>query len=118
MKNYLSTLILLMATASISKSQTSVTTKQVVNYVGKTVTLCDSVYSSRALDNISLLNLGGKFPKEIITMVVFKSDRTKFEKEPVEIYNNKRICITGKVTLYKDKLQIVVNDPKQVKLHE
>lgn len=64
MKNYLSTLILLMATASISKSQTSVTTKEVVNYLGKTVTLCDSVYSARALDNISLLTSAASFQKK------------------------------------------------------
>lgn len=98
-----------------AKAQTKVTAKEVVNYVGKEVTLCDSVYSARALDKISLLNIGGKFPKEIITMVVFKSDRAKFKKEPVELYGNKRICVTGKVTLYKDKLQLVVNDPKQMR---
>jgi len=97
-------------------AQTTVTIKEVVNYVGKEVTLCDSVYSARAMDNISLLNLGGKFPKEVITLVIFKSDRAKFKKEPVELYNNKRICVTGKVTLFKDKLQIVVNEPKQLKV--
>jgi len=68
------------------------------------------------MENISLLNLGGKFPREVITLVVFKSDRPKFKKEPVELYNNKSICVTGKVTLYKDKLQIVMNEPKQVKV--
>lgn len=116
MKTYLSTLVLMLA-YHLSNGQTTVTAKEVVNYVGKEVTLCDSVYSARAMDNISLLNIGGKFPKEIITMVIFKSDRGKFKKEPVELYNNKRICITGKVTLYKDKLQIVVNDPKQIKIN-
>lgn len=100
-----------------ANAQTKVTIKEVVNNVGKDVTLCDSVYSARALDNISLLNIGGKFPKEMLTVVVFKADRSKFEREPVELYQNKRICVTGKVTLYKDKLQIVVNDPKQVKLN-
>ena len=116
MKTYLSTLILIIS-LSQAKSQTKVTAKEVVNYVGKEVTLCDSVYSARAMENISLLNIGGKFPKEVITMVVFKSDKPKFESEPVELYQNKRICVTGKVTLYKDKLQIVVNDPKQVKVN-
>ncbi|MFN0293116.1 hypothetical protein [Pedobacter helvus] len=100
-----------------ASAQTKVTIKEVVNYVGKEVTLCDSVYSARALDNLSLLNLGAKFPKEIITLVVFKADRAKFEKEPVELFENKRICVTGMVTLYKEKLQIVVNDPKQLKLN-
>lgn len=115
MKTYLSTFIFILA-CGFAKSQTKVTAKEVVNYVGKEVTLCDSVYSAMALDNISLLNIGGKFPKEVITMVVFKSDRAKFKEEPVELYGNKRICVTGKVALYKDKLQLVVNDPKQIKV--
>lgn len=115
MKAFLLALALCLGIVCV-KAQTTVTAKEVVNYVGKEVTLCDSVYSARAMDNISLLNLGGKFPKEVITLVIFKSDRAKFKKEPVELFENKRICITGKVTLYKDKLQIVVNEPKQVKL--
>lgn len=101
----------------VVKSQTNVSIKEVVNHVGKEITLCDSVYSARSLESLSLLNLGGKFPKEVIRVVVFKSDRDKFEKEPVTLFENKRICVTGKVTLYKEKLQIVVNDPKQIKLN-
>lgn len=115
MKKYLAILSFVFA-FGFANGQTRVTAKEVVNYVGKEVTLCDSVYSARAMDNISLLNIGGRFPKEVITMVVFKSDRAKFKKEPVELYGNKRICVTGKVTLYKNKLQLIVNDPKQVKL--
>lgn len=102
---------------SVARSQNNVSIKEVVNHVGKEVTLCDSVHSARSMESLSLLNLGGKFPKEVITVVVFKSDRDKFEKEPVTLFENKRICVTGKVTLYKEKLQIVVNDPKQIKLN-
>ena len=116
MKTYLSIFIFILA-SGFAKAQTTVTIKEVVNYVGKEVILCDSVYSARAMDNISLLNMGGKFPKEVITVVIFKSDKPKFGKEPVELYGNKRICVTGKVTIYKDKLQLVVNDPKQVKVN-
>ncbi|MDQ8003195.1 MAG: hypothetical protein REI64_00270 [Pedobacter sp.] len=116
MKKILLTFVLL-AFFIAAKSQTNVSIKEVVNHVGKEVTLCDSVYSARSMESLSLLNLGGKFPKEVITVVVFKSDRDKFEKEPVTLFENKRICVIGKVTLYKEKLQIVVNDPKQIKLN-
>ncbi|MGE6220697.1 hypothetical protein ACQKCH_12790 [Nubsella zeaxanthinifaciens] len=102
--------------AVTGRAQTTISIKDAVNHVGKQVTICDSVYSARAMDNLSLMNLGGKFPKELLTVVVFKADRAKFEKEPVEIFEHQRICITGTVTLYKEKLQIVVNDPKQLKL--
>jgi len=99
----------------VTKGQTIVSIKEVVNHVGKEVTLCDSVYSARSLESLSLLNLGAAFPKEVITVVVFKADKAKFAKDPVALFENKRICVTGKVTLYKEKLQIVVNDPKQIK---
>ncbi len=99
------------------KAQTviDINDKDVASYVGKEVTVCDSVYSARAMDNLSLMNVGGKFPKEVMTIVVFKGDRDKFEEEPVKLFEHKRICVTGKLTMYKDKLQIVVTDPKQVK---
>lgn len=116
MKIAILSLALLLGTICV-KAQTAVSIKEVVNHVGKEVTLCDSVYSARALEGISLLNLGGKFPKDVITVVVFKSDRSKFEKEPVALFEHKRICVTGKVTLYKDKLQIIVNEPKQLKIN-
>ncbi|RZJ44845.1 MAG: hypothetical protein EOO19_11580 [Chryseobacterium sp.] len=83
MKTCLSILIFILA-CGFAKSQTKVSAKEVVNYVGKEVTLCNSVYSARAMKNINLFNIGGKFPKEVITMVVFKSDRAKkVTKEPV-----------------------------------
>lgn len=99
------------------KAQTviNINDKDIASYVGKEVTVCDSVYSARAMDNLSLMNVGGKFPKEVMTIVVFKGDRDKFEEEPVNLFEHKRICVTGKLTMYKDKLQIVVTDPKQVK---
>ena len=32
------------------------------------------------------------------------------------MYLNKKVCITGKLVLYNDKPQIVVNEPKQIVL--
>lgn len=116
MKRVFFAVTFVLATFTI-KAQTviNINDKDVANYVGKEVTVCDSVYSARAMDNLSLMNLGGKFPKEIMTVVVFKADRDKFDEEPVNLFEHKRICVTGKLTMYKDKLQIVVTDPKQVK---
>lgn len=116
MKKLIVTLMFCVGTIA-AKSQVKVSAKEAVNYVGKEVELCDSVYSSRSLENLSLLNLGGAFPKEVITVVVFKADRAKFEKDPVEIFSKKKVCVIGTVTVYKEKLQIVVNDPKKIKLN-
>ena len=73
-------LLFLAITITFAKAQTTVTIKEVVNYVGKVVTLCDSVYGAKAMGNISLLNLGGKFPKEIITVVILKATNLNLRK--------------------------------------
>jgi len=110
----LSLVLLLMATAFFAKSQTLVLAKDAGDYVGKNVTICDSVYSTKALDKLTLINLGGAFPKELITVVVTKEDISKFPSEPSTMFMGNKICVTGIVTEFKGKKQIVVTDPKQI----
>lgn len=100
-----------------ASAQIKVTIKEVVNHVGKEITLCDTVYSTRALDSLSLLNLRGKFPNEMLSVVVFKADRAKFEKEPVDLFKHKSIFVTRTIKIYKEKLRIVVIDPKQIRFN-
>ncbi|WP_281168234.1 hypothetical protein [Pedobacter glucosidilyticus] len=38
----------------------------------------------------------------------------KFPKVPATLYNHKRMCVTGKLTEYKGKLQLVINGVGQV----
>ncbi|WP_316829514.1 hypothetical protein [Pedobacter aquatilis] len=98
----------------LAKSQTLILAKDAGQYIGKTVTVCDSVYSSKALDKLSLLNLGGSYPKELLTIVVNKEDIAKFSAEPATMFLSNNICVTGTVTEFKGKFQIVVTEPKQI----
>jgi hypothetical protein len=82
---------------------------QAPQYLNKLVTICDSVYSTKALEKLTFLNFGGNFPNAPLTLVVFKSDAAKFPQAPTTLYNHKRICVTGTLTEYKGKLQLVVN---------
>jgi len=110
----LSLLLLLCGMAFYAKSQTLVLAKDAADYLGKNVTICDSVYSTKALDKLTLINLGGAFPKELITVVVNKEDISKFPSEPSTMFMGNKICVTGIVTEFKGKKQIVVTDPKQI----
>lgn len=107
-------LVLLIATAFYAKSQTMVLTKDVAQYIGKSVSICDSVYSTKALDKLTLINLGGAYPKELITIVINKEDERKFPSEPASMYMGNNICVTGVVSDFKGKKQILVTDPKQI----
>jgi DNA/RNA endonuclease YhcR with UshA esterase domain len=110
----LSLLLLLIASAFYAKSQTLVLAKDAAQYVGKNVTICDSVYSTKALDKLTLINLGGAYPKELITVVINKEDQAKFPSEPSTMFMGNKICVTGIVSDFKGKKQIVVTDPKQI----
>ncbi|WP_293741357.1 hypothetical protein [uncultured Pedobacter sp.] len=110
----LSLLLSLTAVAFYSKSQTMILAKDVAQYVGKNVSICDSVYSAKALDKLTLINLGGAYPKELITIVINKEDERKFPSEPSSMFIGNNVCVTGVVSDFKGKKQIVVTDPKQI----
>lgn len=114
MKN-ITLLALLLFIGITAKSQTKIDIKDISKHIGDTVTICDSVYTTRALNGLTVLNLGATFPKQLLTIVIYKADLAKFT-EPEKTYLNKKVCVTGKLVLYNDKPQIVVNDVKQILL--
>lgn len=113
MKKY-ALLVTLIFSFYYAKSQTLVLAKDAGQYVGKTVTICDSVYTAKSLDKLTLINLGGAYPKELITIVINKADEAKFPSDPESMFLGNNICVTGIVTDFKGKKQIVVTEPKQI----
>ena len=85
--------------------------------VGKNVTICEKVFNVRSTDKITQINLGGKFPNNPLTIIVFAKDYAKFKESYFENLNNKNICVKGKIELYKDKPQIIVSEPSSILLH-
>ena len=109
----LATLAILIFAGITAKSQTTISITEVHKHIGETVTICDSVYTGRTLANLTLLNLGGAFPKQTLTVVVNKADLANFKESPEKLYLNKKLCITGKITEYNGKPQILATRPEQ-----
>lgn len=107
-------LICLISAGYFAKSQTLILAKDANQYIGKTVTICDSVYGTKSLEKLSLINLGGTYPKELLTIVINKEDIVKFSSEPASMFLGNKICVTGIITDFKGKAQIVVTEPKQI----
>ena len=101
-------------TSYLAKSQTLILAKDVSQYIGKNVTVCDSVYGAKALDKLTLINIGGSYPKELLTVVVNKEDISKFSSEPASMFLGNKVCVTGIISEFKGKFQIVVTEPKQI----
>jgi hypothetical protein len=90
----------------------------VSGYVGKTVTVYGKIEDGRfllsAANQPTLLNMGGKFPNQKLTVVVYGINRPNFGYKPEEVLINKVVYVTGKVELYKSKPQIIVENPFEI----
>jgi DNA/RNA endonuclease YhcR with UshA esterase domain len=112
------TLFLFLAVISFNTahSQTKINASEASKHVGETVTVCDKVYSTKLIENsqMTLLNLGGYYPNQLLTIMIPGKDRNKFKEQPENSLKGKNVCVTGKVTMYRNKPEIVVNEPSQI----
>ena len=68
------------------QAQETINIDDIAKYVGKEVKVCDKVYSARFLDNsarqLTLINLGGKYPNQKMTVVIDGDSRKNFTWKP------------------------------------
>lgn len=100
-------------------AQDKLTAAQAKQHFGQTETVCGEVvstsYAASSKGHPTFLNLDKQYPNQIFTVVIWGENRTKFGK-PEEDYKGKRICVSGKITVYAGKPEIVASDPKQIKV--
>ncbi len=109
--------ILFILLISINFAQKKITSKDAANYIDSTVTVVDTVsgvYLSKT--GSYFINMGGEFPDNTFSAVIFKSDTSKFHD--VKSWEGKVVEVTGEVKEYRGKPEIVVLERKQVKVAE
>jgi hypothetical protein len=101
-----------------SFAQTEIKLEEVGKHVGDSVKVCAKIYGGifldRSKDTPTFLNVGGAYPNNPLTIVIWADLRKAFEQKPEEFYKDKNVCIYGKVTLFKDKPQIVLYSKNQL----
>jgi DNA/RNA endonuclease YhcR with UshA esterase domain len=110
--------LILSVCAARSFGQTTIAAKDVAKHINEKVTICDKVYGGKFLSNpnITLIDLGGNHPNELLTLYIKGDDRKKFKVAPEDALRGKNVCVTGKVIDYKGKPEIVITDPDQIKV--
>jgi len=79
--------------------------------LGKTGTLCDTVYSLRVVsDTLTLLNMGGVYPNQKYTVAI-KGNKVTLDYTNLK---GKPLCVTGVFLMYKNKPEIQVSQPEQI----
>jgi len=101
--------------------ETPNTLADIQEHIGKEVSIEFVVASSRVLDSgkFCFLNSQKNFThKENFTVAIDSKAIAKYAEtnvdEPAEHFRGKTIRVRGKVTLYRQKPQIVVSDPAQI----
>ena len=85
-------------------------TKDAASHVDQYVVVHDKVYGYKALDGLTLVNVGAAYPDALLT-IVLKGDALGI----APALDGKMIQVTGKVEMYKGKPEIVVKDPTMIK---
>ena len=87
------------------------------SHIGETATVCGLVVSAKfeahARAQPTLLDLGKSYPHAIFTAVIYRDHRSKFGT-PETSLRGKRICVTGQISDYHGKPEIVLTDPSQL----
>jgi len=69
---------------------------------------------------VRFLNFGPDYRKAF-TVVIFTSDLDRFiskNGEPTKYYLNKKVKVDGRIKIYQNKPEIIINDPSQIKIIE
>ena len=118
MLKYCTTIFIILLSQFIS-AQKLVPIDSVSAHIGQTIIVCDKVagtFVTKSDKPLTYLNLGADFPNAKLTIVIFQKDLVNFPLSPSDHYKGMNICITGEVTIYKDRPQIIANKPNQIEI--
>src|SRR5205807_4184134 len=100
--------------AALIVAQTSnYTAAEAAKHVGETATITDKVdgVHQSGKGNI-FLNMGGKYPNQAFTAFIPSSSAAQFPNP--QQYEGQTVAVSGKITLYKGKPEIIVTSPAQI----
>lgn len=105
--------------ASPACAQKKLTAAEAKEHFGETATVCGEVvsanYAVSSKGHPTFLNLDKPYPTQIFTVVIWDENRSKFGK-PEQDYKGMQICVSGKITAYAGLPEMVVSDPRQIKV--
>ena len=102
-------------------AQTKISAGEAKNHVGQTATVCGNVvsthYAARTKGSPTFLNLDEPYPRQIFTILIWGSDRSKFG-DPETKYGNKKVCVTGLIKDYKGVPEVIAEQPSQIEIQK
>jgi hypothetical protein len=95
----------------------TITPEEASAHAGETATICGAVESAhfapRSRGQPTFLDFGRPYPNETFAALIWGSERPKFG-EPEITLQGKRICVTGMIRLYRERPEVILNNPEQL----
>jgi len=114
MKKILLPALMLFGFAGVANAQHIFNAADFKNNLGKTGTLCDTVYSMKTVnDTLTLLNMGAAYPRQKYTIAV-RGNKIKLDFDHLK---GKQVCVTGVFIMFKDQREVAADKPEQVEVH-
>jgi hypothetical protein len=115
MKKFIFTSLFLWALAVTAIAQKTFSAEDFTKNLGKTGTICDTVYSLHIVsDTLTVLNMGAPYPGQKF-MVAVKGNKITLDWASLK---GKRLCITGVFELKNKKPEIEIAQPEQVNVND
>jgi DNA/RNA endonuclease YhcR with UshA esterase domain len=107
------TLFAVVCAASVVAQTSNYTAVEAAKHVGETATITDKVDGVHQSGKGHIfLNMGGKYPNQAFTAYIPAASAAQFPQP--QQYEGRTVTVSGKITLYKGKPEIIVNSPSQI----
>ncbi len=84
------------------------------NYIGESVTVSGKIVAVVKRPKVNYLNFGNNYPNQTFTAVIFPDDADEFGD--LNEFRGKEVEVSGVISLYKGKPQIILTSQKQIKI--
>ena len=112
-KTFLALFMCALAASAIAQAPATYTAAEAAKHVGEIATVTDRVdgVHQSSKGNI-FLNMGGKYPNQAFTAFIPSASAAQFSQP--QQYEGRTVAVSGKITLYRGKPEIIVTSPAQV----
>ena len=97
-----------------AKYKNGIEAKDALLFTGKKVTVCGRVFGIKITDKVTFINVGDKYPKSPLTIVIMAKDNKNFPQTIDEMFTDKNICIKGELVEYNGKSEIMVSNSDEI----
>ncbi|HMS64774.1 MAG TPA: hypothetical protein PKD83_05905 [Ignavibacteria bacterium] len=101
-------------TSSEKSDLLTITSNEIKLHIGDSLNIKGVPADIYLTDKVAYLNFENKFPKHVFSCVIFENKFNEFGD--LSKFKNKNVIVTGKVTTYKNKPQVVLNSKDQIKI--